>query len=46
MNNPDYCDYIQDMLSAVEKIQNKTSNLTQYDFEYDDTLNLAVERLF
>lgn len=46
MNNTDYCDYIQDMLDAVEKIQNKTLNLTQDDFEDDDTLNLAVERLF
>jgi uncharacterized protein with HEPN domain len=46
MINRDYCDYIQDMLDAIEKIQLKTKNITQQGLEEDDTLNLAIERLF
>lgn len=46
MKNPDYCDYIRDMLDAAERIELKTKNITQSDLENDDTLSLAIERLF
>jgi len=46
MKTRDYCDYIQDMLDAAERIQLKTKNITQEDLEKNDTLELAIERLF
>jgi uncharacterized protein with HEPN domain len=46
MKNPNYCDYIKDMIDSAERIQQKTQNITKYDLENDDTLRLAIERLF
>ena len=46
MKNPHYDDYIQDMVDAAIKIQQKTQSITREEFEKDDTLGLAIERLF
>ncbi|MCK7521108.1 MAG: DUF86 domain-containing protein [Ignavibacteriales bacterium] len=46
MKNLDYCDYIRDMIDASERILQKTQNITLNEFDKDDTLSLAIERLF
>ena len=46
MKNHDYRDYISDMINAAEKIQQKTQNIKLVDLEDNDTLQLAIERLF
>jgi uncharacterized protein with HEPN domain len=42
----DYTDFVQDMVVTANKIISKTQNITLKQFESDDTLFLAIQRLF
>lgn len=46
MKNPDITIYFQDMKESIEKILDKIKDKSLSDLEEDDTLQLAIERLF
>lgn len=46
MKNPDIMVYFQGMHEAIEKIFDKSKGKSLFDLEKDDTLQLAIERLF
>lgn len=41
-----YGDYVQDMINAINKIQNKTEYITKAELDKDEDLSLVIERLF